>query len=646
MSSSPTAVAHTEPNAQVTEEAPSVPLPDAEAMKGASALCRPRRCFDLICSREGSAIAALKFRDDRTQSLEKRFSRAYEHIRCAYPPARSWPMKRLCSITRSRATGRGNDTSRDTNERDESARHHVEATEVEHDSQQNGSHEDDSRNATPNSADLEARVDFLATREQTTNDFARGCRTAEEIARENEKTAEDRAVEAEKRLAEIEAELYTLRAAQGTAAQGTMPGTSYALQAELARNRLNEASPDAAALDNPRDRDLTLQRCDSPSRAAVIPEVDAAASELPDAAANMTPLRDALAESEDDRTAAIVAQAGKALIAALSGQVKKHVVRDQPSNSVRPSDIGLVEFSGAHDKLATVIEPEFYPRLLLWLEESENLLRNSGLSTIDQIRLLIANLTGAARKQFLTRWHRRLNFATMTLADVRSKILALVPNHKTHFSRLAIDMTFRVSRLASDLDKFALYAVHGDLPVDGHHFWYRMTQDKLLDAAPDLFRLAAEHFGKRVEFEPNMKFTDMIDKFMDIVLSVQTELQTRLVGGKRGRSPSSAAGPSRPPKNPRVMTNGGRRNDLSDNFTLARKLGLCFGCGQLYPKGTDGRPYDRAAHDRGCRKKFVRGIVTDEFNVGIAKWRGLHDTGRYSEQALVELANSERRSLA
>jgi hypothetical protein len=69
-------------------------------------------------------------------------------------------MKRLCCITRSRATGRGDDTARDTNERDESARHHAEATEVEHDSQQNVSHEDNSRNATPNSADLEARVDF------------------------------------------------------------------------------------------------------------------------------------------------------------------------------------------------------------------------------------------------------------------------------------------------------------------------------------------------------------------------------------------------------------------------------------------------------------------------------------------------------
>jgi hypothetical protein len=276
------------------------------------------------------------------------------------------------------------------------------------------------------------------------------------------------------------------------------------------------------------------------------------------------------------------------------------------------------------------------------LEESENLLRNSGLPVVDQIRLLIANLTGAARKQFLTRRHRRLNFTSMTLADVRSQILALVPNHQTHFSRVAMDMTFRTSRLASDLDKFALYAAHGDLPVDGHHFWYRLIQDKLLEAAPDLFRLAAEHFCKRVEFEPTMKFADMIDKFMDILLAVQTELQTRLVGGKRGRSPTAATSSKPHTKQARVAPRGGKPYDLHDNFTLARKLGLCFGCGQLYPKGVDGRPYDRVAHDRGCRKKFVRGIVADEFTAGISKWRALYSSGLYSEQDLVEMANSKR----
>jgi hypothetical protein len=65
----------------------------------------------------------------------------------------------------------------------------------------------------------------------------------------------------------------------------------------------------------------------------------------------------------------------------------QHVVRDSSVNRVRPSDIGLTEFSGAHDKFATVIEPEFYPRLLLWLEESENLLRNSGLPVMSRALL-------------------------------------------------------------------------------------------------------------------------------------------------------------------------------------------------------------------------------------------------------------------
>jgi hypothetical protein len=653
------------PDNESSEGATLVPPAETESVPGAWVLCRPVGCFDVICSSEGSTEAALHFHDDRTKPLQRRFEKAYEHIRCAIPPSVPRHMKRFCSITRSRATGReqdrarfthnesareNNETTREQNEstreRNESAREIIPETDVEPesarqivaeadvgpDTQQSNSRERDSRDAPHASADLEARVEYLNSVEQQAYEFAKGCRDGETAARTNEKAAEARAKAAEARLAALEAEIYTLRAAQGTPAQGTVPGTSYALQAALARDYLNEVSNDATAAGG-----------HSPLRDAVNPdEVTAAANDRPDAAADMTPLRDALAESNDDRTAAIVAQAGKALIAALTGSVKQHVVRDPAVTHVRPSDIGLVEFSGAHDKLATVIEPEFYPRLLLWLEESENLLRNSGLSVVDQVRVLIANLTGAARKQFLTRWHRRLNFSTMTLADVKSKILALVPNHQTHFSRVAMEMTFRASRLASDLDKFALYAAHGDLPVDGHHFWYRMIQDKLLDAAPDLFRLAAEHFGKRVEFEPTMKFADMIDKFMDIVLAVQTELQTRLVGGKRGRSPTSASTSKPPPKQARVAPRGGKPNDLTDNFTLARKLGLCFGCGELYPKGVDGRPYDRSAHDRGCRKKFVRGIVTDEFAAGISKWRTLYSSGLYSEQDLVELANSKR----
>jgi hypothetical protein len=114
------------------------------------------------------------------------------------------------------------------------------------------------------------------------------------------------------------------------------------------------------------------------------------------------------------------------------------------------------------------------------------------------------------------------------------------------------------------------------------------------------------------------------------------------VGGKRGRSPTSAT-PSKPPtKQARVAPRGGKPYELNDHFTLARKLGLCFGCGQFYPKDGDGRPYDRVAHDRGCRENFVRGIVNDEFTAGISKWSILYSSGLCSDQDLVEMANSKR----
>ena len=78
------------------------------------------------------------------------------------------------------------------------------------------------------------------------------------------------------------------------------------------------------------------------------------------------------------------------------------------------------------------------------------------------------------------------------------------------------------------------------------------------------------------------------------------------------------------------------------DFYLACRMGICFGCGTLYPKSDDPkRFYDRAAHDRVCRKKHVTGIKTDEFTAGISKWRKLFDSGM-PENDIQKKANAER----
>jgi hypothetical protein len=166
-------------------------------------------------------------------------------------------------------------------------------------------------------------------------------------------------------------------------------------------------------------------------------------------------LRTALEESTADRTSEQIARFEAALMNVLANTVASLVVRSEPKR--HPSDVGLSDFTGASSNSATVIEPELHPRLLLWFEESEQLLRNSGLSTAEQLRTLFAHLNGTARKQFTTRWRNR-DFSNMSMADAKEKIFALVPNHQTHFSRAAMDTKFKTHRLPSDLD--SLHYMH------------------------------------------------------------------------------------------------------------------------------------------------------------------------------------------
>jgi hypothetical protein len=65
--------------------------------------------------------------------------------------------------------------------------------------------------------------------------------------------------------------------------------------------------------------------------------------------------------------------------------VSEQMVRPQMVTKARPSDVGLSEFPDAARQLATVIPPENYPRMLMWFKETDQLLRNSDLTMLEQI---------------------------------------------------------------------------------------------------------------------------------------------------------------------------------------------------------------------------------------------------------------------
>jgi hypothetical protein len=126
---------------------------------------------------------------------------------------------------------------------------------------------------------------------------------------------------------------------------------------------------------------------------------------------------------------------------------------------------------------------------------------------------------------------------------------------------------------------------------------------------------------------------------MDIVLAVQNALKTQVLGEKRPRSVEGVEH-ERAEKVPKTThANVGKSRD---DLFLARKVGMCFGCGQLYPAavGTGDR-YDKSAHDQVCEKPFVRGVITDEFKAAIVKWRQLADSGKRFN-AIRRIADSQR----
>jgi hypothetical protein len=125
-----------------------------------------------------------------------------------------------------------------------------------------------------------------------------------------------------------------------------------------------------------------------------------------------------------------------------------------------------------------------------------------------------------------------------------------------------------------------------------------------------------------------------------------TELKTQLLGKRPLSAPSETGRAAKTPKQTSAAAKPTpKKNDLADNFTLARKVGMCFGCGELYPQGAKGTKFDKTSmisHNKNCRKKFVKGVVTDEFLAAIAKWRNVLESGK-SLNYITRAANEMRR---
>lgn len=282
-----------------------------------------------------------------------------------------------------------------------------------------------------------------------------------------------------------------------------------------------------------------------------------------------------------------------------------------PRVRVSPHDVKLRVFSGHHDANARVIAMDHFLPLLEWLRESLFTLRASNLEEVHQVPLLISHLVGPAKSAFM-HVHNNSPIKTWTVKDAELAIASLVPDHKQHFSREGMNMTFRAESLPDDIAQFELLMKHGEIDANTKYV-FDTFQSKLLDAKPEILGIAGTQYGLRLSYTGS--FEEQIAAAQAIVLKLGvdghlaawTKSHTKAYKATESgsdlqkRKPASiGSGPMGKRAKGAGKADGGREADKKlkekKNFELAKKYSRCFKCGYHVAAA------EREAHRTKCSK--------------------------------------------
>jgi hypothetical protein len=131
---------------------------------------------------------------------------------------------------------------------------------------------------------------------------------------------------------------------------------------------------------------------------------------------------------------------------------------------------------------------------------------------------MLGDLEGAARRAFQHKYMSgKHEIRTWTMAQAKSKIASLVPDHRPSFTKQAIAMSFNcnVKTLVNDIQQLGSYLTHGEMEVNDKRLAFEMLQDKMQEACPDVFTVAQTAFSLQFELKP--QFRDLIQDAVKIM---------------------------------------------------------------------------------------------------------------------------------
>jgi hypothetical protein len=144
------------------------------------------------------------------------------------------------------------------------------------------------------------------------------------------------------------------------------------------------------------------------------------------------------------------------------------------------SHLALLELSGNDDLPAHMMSSDKHLEMLEWLRACEFTLRTSDVREADCAVILLRHLKGAANRSFIKK-HADTDVLTWYFKDAHEAIVALIPNHRAHFTERAFNIVFRAHALAEDVERYGLYLAHGETDPNGSSVIYRTTPELPVD---------------------------------------------------------------------------------------------------------------------------------------------------------------------
>jgi hypothetical protein len=174
------------------------------------------------------------------------------------------------------------------------------------------------------------------------------------------------------------------------------------------------------------------------------------------------------------------------------------------------------------DKRSEVVDPDQFVAFTEWFDVVAWKLQAARMPSEQHVALICQKLGGAILRMFIqVQRIEGYNMLTLSLDQLRTKLINLFPEAKVKFVLVELDMRVNASKLVQSLHEFKSYILNSSMAnnVDGNKYIYCKLRDKMKEAVPNILIRAATEC--QLQLDETVSFTAYVDKAIQIPNGMQ-----------------------------------------------------------------------------------------------------------------------------